>query len=293
MHKYGGNLSLYFSELCGDVHGPLHFAPDERVEQILHWLEEQTFRAHCVDEDTNEWLAHATLSTSHGEVLDKRSRLNERSVHDGDILFVILWAAVGPTFVCEWSNGIRVGPAPPLPREGCYVRQLIRKVWQSTKLPWYAENPIDGCVHCQIPIHDGLDCGTVFGPVHAVVDARATHGLISACVPAPLCCLPSGERNVLPKLIWINFSTSRNPQGVLRHFDSGHTRVQPSYHRVSHHFCETVAASEVAQWRVHGWYDCWHSCGAFPSVPGLPSRLRPLPPVPRCSVEPVCKRRRV
>ena len=117
----------------------MHFAPDERVEQIQHWLEEQTFRSRCVDEDTNEWLAHATLSTSHGEVLDKRSRLNERSVHDGDILLVILWAAVGPTFVCEWSNGIRVGPAPPLPREGCYVRQLIRKVWQNTKLPWYAE----------------------------------------------------------------------------------------------------------------------------------------------------------
>ena len=27
-------LTLYFSEVSGDIHGPLHFAPDEPVEQI-------------------------------------------------------------------------------------------------------------------------------------------------------------------------------------------------------------------------------------------------------------------
>ena len=53
----------------------------------------------------------------------------------------------------------------------------------------------------QRPIHVGLDRGTVFGPVHAVVDARATHGVISVCVPVPMCCLPRGQRHYLPKLI--------------------------------------------------------------------------------------------
>ena len=42
-------LTLYVSEVRGEIHGPLHFAPDERIEQIQQWLEEDTFRSRCVD----------------------------------------------------------------------------------------------------------------------------------------------------------------------------------------------------------------------------------------------------
>ena len=139
----------------------------------------------------------------------------------------------------EWPNGIRVAPPPALRRlERSYVRQLIRKIPDSTKLPWYASNPIAGWG--QAAIHSGLDRGTVFGPVHAVSDARATHGLISVCVPPPLCCLPYDARDSLPSLIWVNVFTCRH---------RGRT--------VSHHFCEPVAASDIDQWRAHGWYDWW------------------------------------
>ena len=61
--------------------------------------------------------------------------------------------------------------------------------------------------------HDGLDRDTVFGPVHAVVDARATHGVISVCVPVPMCCLHRGQFYYLPKLIWINVFSCQDAQG--------------------------------------------------------------------------------
>ena len=138
-------------------------------------------------------------------------------------------------------NGIRVAPPPALPREGSYVRQLVRKIPYRTKLPWYVASPIDGWGLA--PIHPGLDRGTVFGPVHETLDARATHGLISVCVPPPLCCLPHFEREYLPRLIWINICTCRHP-----------TPSAQGYHRY-HHFCETVEAREVEQWRANGWYD--------------------------------------
>ena len=138
-------------------------------------------------------------------------------------------------------NGIRVAPRPELPRVGSYVRQLIRKIPHRTKLPWYVENPIDGWGWG--PIHSGLDRGTVFGPVHATLDASATRGLIAVCVPPPLCCLPHGERDNLPKLIWVNICTTGHLGG-------------PSA-QVYHHFCEPVAALEVQQWRADGWYDYW------------------------------------
>ena len=82
-HRY---LTLYFSEVNGDIHGPMYFAPDERVEQIQQWLEEETFRSRCVDEETNEWLAHAEISTSCGMVLDLCRNLYDYPVSDGDTL---------------------------------------------------------------------------------------------------------------------------------------------------------------------------------------------------------------
>ena len=45
---------LYFIEDGGEVHGPMPWAADERVEQIQQWLEEDTFKSRCVDEETND-----------------------------------------------------------------------------------------------------------------------------------------------------------------------------------------------------------------------------------------------
>ena len=50
-------LTLYFSEVSSDIHGPLLFKPDERIEQIQQWLEEDTFRDRCVYEETHDKLA--------------------------------------------------------------------------------------------------------------------------------------------------------------------------------------------------------------------------------------------
>ena len=83
-------LTLYFSQVTGEIHGPMHFAPDERVEQIQHWLEHDTFRSRCVDEETNECLAHAQISTSCGMVLDQCRNLDDYPVCDGDTLTVIV-----------------------------------------------------------------------------------------------------------------------------------------------------------------------------------------------------------
>ena len=63
---------------------------DERVEQIQQWLEEDTFGSRCVDEETNDWLAHVEISTSCGMVLDECRNLNEYPVRDGDTLTVFI-----------------------------------------------------------------------------------------------------------------------------------------------------------------------------------------------------------
>ena len=52
------NFGLYFSEAGAQMHAPFFFAPDQRVEQIHQWLEEDTFYSRCkFDEETNQWLA--------------------------------------------------------------------------------------------------------------------------------------------------------------------------------------------------------------------------------------------
>ena len=84
---------LYFSEVNGNMHGPMFFTPDEPVEVIQQWLDEETFRSHCVDETTNTWVAHAEISTSCGLVLTEFRNLNEYPVSDEDILTVILVSA--------------------------------------------------------------------------------------------------------------------------------------------------------------------------------------------------------
>ncbi len=86
-------MTVHFSEVSGEIHGPIHFKPDERVEQIQQWLDEFTFRSRCVDEETNGWLAHAEISTSCGMVLDECHNLDDYPVCDGDTLTVILLSA--------------------------------------------------------------------------------------------------------------------------------------------------------------------------------------------------------
>ena len=87
-----GYLTLYFSEVTCAIHGPMQFAPDERVQIIHQWLEEETFGSRCVDEETNEWLAHVEISTSCGMVLDLCRNLPDYHpiVSEGDTLTVIL-----------------------------------------------------------------------------------------------------------------------------------------------------------------------------------------------------------
>ena len=84
------DLTLYFSEASGEIHGPIEFAPDEQVEQMLPRLEEFTFRSRCVDNKANQWLAHAEISTSSGIILNHGRYLNEYPVCNGDTLTVVV-----------------------------------------------------------------------------------------------------------------------------------------------------------------------------------------------------------
>ena len=83
-------LKLYFTELGGEVHGPMHFAPNERVEQIEQWLEGETFQSLCVDEATNDWVARVEISTSCGVVLCQTRNLDDYPIRDGDTLTVVV-----------------------------------------------------------------------------------------------------------------------------------------------------------------------------------------------------------
>ena len=84
------DMQLYFSEVSGDIHGPLHFAPDEPVEQILQRLEGDTSRSCCVDNKTNAWLAHVEILTNCGQLLELYRTLDDYPASDGDNLTVIL-----------------------------------------------------------------------------------------------------------------------------------------------------------------------------------------------------------
>ena len=84
------HVTLYFSEVTGETHDPMHFSPDEWVQQIQWRLQEETFRSRCVDEVTNNRMAHVELLTTCGTVLDPCRNLDEYPVCDGDILTVIV-----------------------------------------------------------------------------------------------------------------------------------------------------------------------------------------------------------
>ena len=83
-------MKLYFAEVGGEVHGPMQFAPDARLEWIQQWLEEETFQSLCVDEATNDWLARVEISTSCGVILIENRTLDEYPIRDGDTLTVVI-----------------------------------------------------------------------------------------------------------------------------------------------------------------------------------------------------------
>ena len=86
-------VTLYFSELAGQIHGPMQFAADELVEQVQQWLEQEACRSRCVDEETKKRLAHAQISTSSGDVLETCRHLYEYAVSNNETLSVILMRA--------------------------------------------------------------------------------------------------------------------------------------------------------------------------------------------------------
>ena len=86
-----GYLNLFFSEVCGDVHGPQYWREDERVEEIQQRLEEITFRSRCVDDEyTGDWTARVEITTQCGIVLDLTRTLDEYPIQDGDTLYVTI-----------------------------------------------------------------------------------------------------------------------------------------------------------------------------------------------------------
>ena len=64
--------------------------PHERMEQLSQWLEEETFRDRCFEEETNERLAHVEILTSCGMVIDHCRYHDELPVRDGDTLHVVV-----------------------------------------------------------------------------------------------------------------------------------------------------------------------------------------------------------
>ena len=94
-------LTLYFSDLSGEVDGPVFAHPEERVEQIEQWLEEDLYASRCVDEtsDMPQWLAHVEISTVSGIILCHTRTLDEYPVRDGDTLQVVFIPASHETAV--------------------------------------------------------------------------------------------------------------------------------------------------------------------------------------------------
>ena len=122
------------------------------------------------------------------------------------------------------------------------MKQAIRKLPGRTKMPWYLTAP-SASQSC-LPVFDGLDAGTVFGPVHDVDETLEGGGHMSVLVPPPLSLVPPAYRASLPELVWVNIYTNRN-----------------GGRWVSHHFCIVVPEPEVREWRACGWYDIWVPSG--------------------------------
>ncbi len=64
---------------------------------------------------------------------------------------------------------------------------------------------------------DGLDAGTVFGPVHDAEETLNTAGFVSILVPVPRSCLSDAQKAHLPNLVWINIYKNANVRGEPAH----------------------------------------------------------------------------
>ena len=124
-----------------------------------------------------------------------------------------------------------------MPVRGDYVEQTMPLVRGRTKLPWYLLPPsIGGDVPA---LHEGLDAGTIFGPVHAVQSTWSTHGFVSVLVPTPSALLSQAERHRLPSLVWINVFKNRDREG----------RPDTVF------WARRVPDTTVQSWRNQGWQD--------------------------------------
>ena len=125
-----------------------------------------------------------------------------------------------------------------LPQPGSYYAQVLRRVQGRTKLPWYRGPPSQMGDSPHQWVSDGLDAGTVFGPVHDFEETLSTAelGFISIKVPPPWSLLSESDRALMPQLIWIN--VSRN--------------------RWQYPWCRPVPPHIVYQWHCQGWQDNYY-----------------------------------
>ena len=128
------------------------------------------------------------------------------------------------------------------PRRGDYFRQTIRKIPGVSKLPWYFLAPSN---RSRMPaVYDGLDRGTVFGPVHDYESSFQSFGFVSILVPPPWSMIPEEDQDMIPDLVWINVSKMRRV--TLDHRLGPHTRVT---------WAERVEDEVVESWHREGWID--------------------------------------
>ena len=87
---------MYFSDLSGEVDGPVLAHPEEPVEQIKECLEEDLYASRCLHQwialdgvKEVQWKAHVEISTVSGIILCHSRTLDEYPVRDGDTLRVV------------------------------------------------------------------------------------------------------------------------------------------------------------------------------------------------------------
>ena len=130
-----------------------------------------------------------------------------------------------------------MAPSPVrVPQRGQYWRQVLAKVPLYRKLPWYLCKPSERmpCI-----VDDGLDRGTIYGPVHDVdVEEFSEYGLtlMAVQVPIPRRMYPGARPDGLEgiHLIWINVYSSKHGW-----------------------YCRTIEIAEVERWKKRGWEDTY------------------------------------
>ena len=150
-----------------------------------------------------------------------------------------LWSPLGDG-LSQYKNGIVRGEGPEDLQVGDYVEQVIRKQHGNkrarTSLPWYVCPP--SASKSRLDRFEGMDAGTVYGPIHAIDDTLGSMGLVSVAVPLPWKRqdLESRWQEVIPEVIWINVYTNR---------------------RGDHLYCRKVPVPVVQEWERQGWQHTW------------------------------------